>query len=172
MNKHVFIINGSGGSGKDTFVKLVRAELNDIYKRFDTVDNYSSIDKIKEVARGFGYSDGKTEKDRKFLSDLKHLVGDYSDMPFICMKERVRQFNKNDKNIILFLHIREPKEIERAVKEFSAKTILIRNDTVNHIMSNISDKNVYNCNYDYIIYNNGTIENLNDKAKEFIKNLS
>lgn len=171
MNKHIFIINGSGGSGKDTFVKLVRAELNDIYKRFDTVDNYSSIDKIKEVAHGFGYSNGKTEKDRKFLSDLKHLVGDYSDTPFICMKERVSEFYSNNKNFILFLHIREPEEIKRASKEFSAKTILIKNNKIKHITSNDSDKNIFNYKYDYIIKNNGTIEDLDEKAKIFIGEL-
>lgn len=171
MNKHVFIINGSGGSGKDTFVKLVRAELNDIFKRFGTVDNYSSIDRIKEVAHAFGYNDEKNEKDRKFLSDLKQLVTNYSDMPFTCVKERVEQFNQNDMNIILFLHIREPEEIQRAVKEFSAKTILIKNNKINHITSNDSDKNVFNYKYDYIIKNNGSIEDLDEKAKIFIGEL-
>lgn len=171
MKKHIFIINGSGGSGKDTFVKLVKAELNDIFKRFDTVNNYSSIDKIKEVAHGFGYGDSKTEKDRKFLSDLKQLVGNYSDLPFKCMKERVEQFYENDTNIILFLHIREPEEIKRAVKEFSAKTILIKNNSVKHIVSNISDKNVFNYKYDYIINNNGTVDDLDEKAKKFIGEL-
>lgn len=171
MNKHIFIINGSGGVGKDTFVKLVKAELNDKYKRFNTVDSYSSIDRIKEIARELGYEGGKTEKDRKFLSDLKELAGNYSDMPFKCVKEKVENFLKNDSNIILFLHIREPKEIARAVKEFNAKTILITSKFVNNIISNISDKNVFEYQYDYVIRNNGTIDNLDEKAKNFIGRL-
>ena len=43
MNKQVFIINGSGGCGKDTFVSLV----SDIVY----TTNFSSVDKVKEIAR-------------------------------------------------------------------------------------------------------------------------
>lgn len=172
MDKHIFIINGSGGAGKDTFVKLVKAELNDIFKRLNTVDNYSSVDKLKEIAHEFGYNYGKTEKDRKFISDLKQLVGSYSDMPFKCMEEKVNQFLKNDSEIILFLHIREPNEIKRAAFKFQAKTILIKNNTIKHIVSNISDRNVFKYNYDFIIKNSGTIDDLYEKAVEFINNLN
>ena len=65
MDKQVFVINGSGGVGKDTFVRLVSVELNNILKRFHTVDNFSSVDKIKEIAREIGWDGQKTEKDRK-----------------------------------------------------------------------------------------------------------
>ena len=67
MNKQVFIINGSGGVGKDTFVELVSKVFN------LSVMNFSSVDKVKEIARIIGWTGGKTEKDRKFLSDLKLL---------------------------------------------------------------------------------------------------
>lgn len=74
MNKQIFVINGSGGVGKDTFVELVSVELNDKLKRFHTVVNFSSVDKVKEIAREIGWDGRKTEKDRKFLSDLKSLT--------------------------------------------------------------------------------------------------
>ena len=107
MNKQVFIINGSGGVGKDTFVELVSKVFN------LSVMNFSSVDKVKEIARIIGWTGGKTEKDRKFLSDLKLLCTDYNNMPFNSMSEKVKEFTESDA-AMLFLHIREPEEIEKA----------------------------------------------------------
>lgn len=169
MDKHIFIINGSGGVGKDTFVELVSTELNDRLKKFHTVDNFSSVDKVKEIAKEIGWDGKKTEKDRRFLSDLKILTSNYCDMPFESMKSKVSEFLKDEITKILFLHIREPEEIERAVKEFGAKTILIIRDSENHIVSNTADKNVFDYDYDFTIENNGTIEDLKDKVNDFLQ---
>lgn len=155
MNKHVFIINGSGGTGKDTFVSFVA----DSYSTM----NVSSVDKVKEIARIIGWSGAKTEKDRKFLSDLKLLCTGYNDMPLNSMKEKYEEFVNNDSNF-LFLHIREPEEIEKARMVFDAKTILIKKDSVKHITSNMADANVFNYNYDVVINNNGSISELREKA--------
>lgn len=168
MNKQIFIINGSGGVGKDTFVELVSIELNDILKKFHTVINFSSVDRVKDIAREIGWSGKKTEKDRKFLSDLKILTSEYCDMPFKSMEKRVNEFLKDEESKLLFLHIREPEEITRAVKEFGAKTILVTRNTVKHIISNMADENVFNYNYDFVIENNGTIDELNEKVKAFV----
>ena len=86
MKKQVFIINGSGGVGKDTFVELVSENF------LLPVMNFSSVDKVKEVARIIGWAGGKSEKDRKFLSDLKLLCTDYNNMPFNSMQEKVEEF--------------------------------------------------------------------------------
>lgn len=169
MDKNIFIINGSGGVGKDTFVELVSVELNNKLKRFHTVINFSSVDKVKQIAKEIGWNGKKSEKDRKFLSDLKILTSEYCDMPFESMKSKVTEFMKDEESKFLFLHIREPEEIDRVVKEFGAKTILIIRDTVKHIVSNMADENVFNYHYDFVIDNNGTKEELNSKAKDFIQ---
>lgn len=169
MDKQIFIINGSGGVGKDTFVELVSTELNDIFKKFHTVVNFSSVDKVKEIAREIGWDGKKSEKDRKFLSDLKILTSEYCDMPFKSMKNKVAEFMNDEESIFLFLHIREPEEIARAVKEFGAKTILVVRDAVKHIVSNMADENVFNYNYDFVVNNIGTKEELNIKAKDFVQ---
>ena len=169
MDKHIFIINGSGGVGKDTFVELVSTELNNKLKKFHTVVNFSSVDKVKEIAKEIGWNGKKTERDRKFLSDLKLLTSEYCDMPFKSIKNKVNEFFEDKESRFLFLHIREPKEIQRAAKEFNAKTILIVRDTIKHITSNMADENVFNYEYDYIIENNGTKEELNNKVKDFVK---
>lgn len=159
--KQVFIINGSGGVGKDTFVSCVRHFCNAI--------NYSSVDLIKRAARILGWNGGKTEEDRKFLSDLKSLCAKYNDAPFRDICDIVNNF-KECEHKYLFLHIREPEEIERAKKEFNAKTILITRESVSEITTNDSDKNVNNYQYDYIVENNGTLDDLMQKAKDFIEN--
>ncbi len=169
MDKQIFIINGSGGVGKDTFVELVSTELNDIFKKFHTVINFSSVDKVKEIAKQIGWTGKKSEKDRKFLSDLKILTSEYCDMPFESMKNKVTEFIKDEESKFLFLHIREPEEITRAVKEFGAKTVLVIRNSVKHIVSNMADENVFNYNYDFIIDNSGTKEELNNKAKDFVQ---
>lgn len=160
MNKQVFIINGSGGCGKDTFISFVA----DIYPTM----NFSSVNKVKEIARIIGWSGAKTEKDRKFLSDLKLLCTNYNDMPLNSMKEKYQEFCDSSSNF-LFLHIREPEEIERAKKVFDAKTILVKRDAVKHITSNIADANVFNYDYDIIINNHNGIEELRDKAFHLAK---
>lgn len=168
MTKQVFIINGSGGVGKDTFVNLIQINFESKYMYL--VMNFSSVDKVKKVAKLIGW-DGKskTEKDRKFLSDLKLLCTEYNDMPFNSMCEIVEEFDKSKFRQMLFLHIREPEEVERAKKTFNAKTILIKRDSVEHITSNMSDKYIYNYTYDIVINNNGTKEELEKKAIEFIE---
>lgn len=169
MDKQIFVINGSGGVGKDTFVELVSTELNDMLKRFHTVINFSSVDKVKEIAKEIGWDGKKSEKDRKFLSDLKILTSEYCDMPFESMKSKVAEFMKDEESRFLFLHIREPEEITRAVKEFGAKTVLVIRNSVEHIVSNMADENVFNYNYDFIIDNSGIKEELNNKAKDFVQ---
>lgn len=171
MNKQIFVINGFGGVGKDTFVELVSLELNDRLKRFHTVVNFSSVDKVKEIAREIGWDGRKTEKDRKFLSDLKSLTKNYCDMPFKSIKNKIEDFTKSDKGNVLFLHIREPEEIKRVVDEFGAKSILIVRNSITHIVSNTSDKNVFDYNYDFVIENNGTIEELEKKVRQFINDV-
>lgn len=161
-NKKIIIINGTGGSGKDTFVKYV--------SKYIKTKNYSSIDKVKEIATLIGWNGGKTEKDRKFLSDLKKLTTDYNDMAFNDVKKEVEKFyTSNDE--LMFIHIREPEEIKRASNAFCAKTLLVKREGLNNISTNYSDREVDNYNYDYII-NNTTLEELDKDAKAFVKKLT
>ena len=157
--KRIFILNGSGGVGKDTFVDLVSHYIPTIH--------FSSVTKVKEIAKAIGWDGGKTEKDRKFLSDLKLLCTEYNNMPFNSMKEKVSEFINGDANA-LFIDIREPNEIEIAKQAFNAETVLVKRDSVMHITSNMADKNVYNYQYDYVIENNGDLADLNDAAKMFV----
>jgi hypothetical protein len=124
---------------------------------------------VKAIATQIGWNGDKTEKDRKFLSDLKVLTTEYNDMPFADLKRMVNIFKEQKDVVFLFLHIREPKEIERAKNEFNAHTILITRDSVPQITSNIADCGVFNYHYDTVIKNNDTKEMLQGMADLFVK---
>lgn len=162
MKKDIFILNGMGGCGKDTFVNF----LNEIVPAY----HYSSVSKVKKIASRCGWNGGKTEKDRKFLSDLKRITTEYSDMSFNDIKDVVNIFNDLDYwYTVIVIDIREPAEIERAKKEFNAKTILIKNDRVPFIKSNASDSSVYDYEYDIVIENNGTLNDFKEAIEKFAK---
>ena len=155
--KNIIVINGYATSGKDTFVELV--------SKYNKVYNFSSIDKVKEIARLIGWNGQKDERNRKFLSDLKKLTTNYNDMSFNSIKEAINDFNSSSKEI-MFIHIREPEEIKKVVEEFNAKTLFIKRDNIKKVTSNSSDASVEDYNYDYVI-NNTTLEELEKQASEF-----
>lgn len=160
MNKRVIIINGTGGSGKDTFVNFC--------SDFANVTNISSVDKVKEAAQILvGWNGEKDEKSRKLLVDLKQLSINYNDSPTKYIAEQYKIFKENSSEI-LFIHIREIEEIKKIKTLLNAKTLLVKNPRVPLITSNNSDGNVYKYTYDYILENDGTLEELKQKAKEFI----
>lgn len=161
--KEVVILNGSGGVGKDTFCKLVN--------KYALVTHCSSVDEVKYFARTMGWNGTKTEKDRKFLSDLKALLTRYNDRPFNYLSMIVKKFLSNKVEEILFIDIREPAEIDRAKRAFNAKTLLITNKNVPVITSNSSDACVLNYFYDFVIHNDGDISTFDLAAKNFVEEL-
>lgn len=159
--KKIYITNGSGTSGKDTFAKML--------SKYITVHKYSSINLVKAMLRFAGVDiDEKTEELRLLLSDIKDRLTRYSDVPFKDVEEVVDNFKNGiiDAEVLL-IDIREPEEIARAVEVFGAETILIKNPNVEKIKSNHADANVDNYNYDYIIENDGTLEQLDKMAYLF-----
>lgn len=160
MEKRVVIMNGMGGSGKDTFVEMCAKHTN--------IVNISSVDKVKEAAKALvGWNGDKDEKSRKLLVDLKRLSIDYNDYPTKYILDEYEKFKQSDNNI-LFVHIREISEIEKLKSLLSAETVLIVNPRVPDITSNESDANVAKYTYDYTIENAGTLDELEEKAIEFI----
>ena len=161
--KKVFILNGTGTSGKGAFV--------DYINRYIPAYKYSIVDLPKQAAKVLGWDGGKTEKDRKFLSDIMDLATEYNDAPFRDVFSLVTDF-KNNKEFadveVLIVDMRDPKDIDRAVETFGAETILIRNPNVKKIESNHADRDVENYTYDCIIENDGTIDQLDKVAKLFV----
>ena len=163
MKKRIYITNGMARCGKDTFA----AFLNE----FIPTLKYSSIDRVKEIAKMCGWDGGKTERDRKFLSDLKMLTSAYSDMPFNAIANKVVEFLEDDKHQVMLIDIREPEEIQKAKELLGANTILIANNRVEHISSNVADANVFNYTYDYVVENNGTLDEFRENVRKFYESI-
>lgn len=166
----VFCVNGQRESGKTTFEQFCFA-LNPIYVR-----SYSSIDFIKQIARGIGWDGTKGDKDRKFLGDLKQLLIEYNDLPFKDVNNYiVRQIqwaaNRDldfDK-LIFFIDVREPEEIEKLRRAHKAQTILLkRGNNKESLSKGDNTEDILNYQYDYIIENSGNLEDLKRAAYEFM----
>ena len=161
MNKKIILINGSGGVGKDTFVECC--------SEFVKLKNISSVDKVKEAAKTLvGWNGEKDDKSRKLLVDLKALSIEYNDYPMQYIKGQADEFIENDEEQLMFVHIREISEIEKVKNMLNAETLLITSNRVEKITTNNSDANVDQYNYDYYISNDGTIDELKEKAKKFV----
>lgn len=165
----VFIINGKMGAGKDTFVNYC---ISYLHHRGYAI---STVDFIKEIARSAGWNGEKTPEARNYLSDLKDLFTNWLDTPFKEVEKKIKeiefeayQYNLDASDFYLFVHCREPKEIDRMVKEFGAKTIFIQRPDAKIEAFNHADMEVENYKYDFIINNDGTIQDLMDKANIFI----
>lgn len=158
MAKRIFIINGTGGSGKDTFVEIVKRD-------YPRTLNLSSVGFVKRIAEQCGWDGSKDEKNRKFLSDLKDLLTQWNDVPNKKIDETIKYYCGDN----VFIHAREPDNIEYLKNKYDATTLLIINPRIDDIKSNHADADVYDYAYDYIIENSGNLATLADAAKTFME---
>ena len=163
--KKVYIINGKAGVGKDKFIKYV--------SKYAYVVNFSSVQALKDIAaKYFGYNDNiKSDKDRKFLADLKALTTEYCNFSFNSVIEAYKAFKDISYTEIMFIHCREPEEIKKLQDEIpEAETLLIVADrrVTKTVDNNHADKDINNFEYDIIINNDGSLEALDNIAKDFV----
>lgn len=169
----VYIINGVPVSGKNQFCDFCIEYLN---KRGAYGISISTVSLVKAIASTVGWDGIKSPEDRKFLSDLKKLLTDWNDIPYkstvdAIMQDytKLRSFGVSEDKILFFIHCREPEEIKKFVERLGAKTILVRREEVEELQqSNDSDEFVFNYEYDYTIENSGDLDDLYNKAMNFI----
>jgi hypothetical protein len=174
----VIVINGIKRSGKDTFISMFSSVID---SRFHVI-NKSSIQVFNDIIFQFinKYDSeknliNKTEKYRTFVSKLKELTIDYCDFPRLYIEDFILENDMDD--CVIFLHIREPDEIKKIEEFCLSKKIIF--ESVFMINPNTSDgeiqsdnyQNISNYNYDTMIHNDGTIENLREKVVEFINKI-
>lgn len=116
-----------------------------------------------------GWDGIKNEEVRKVLSSLKDSATELFDHSFNYISEKVKEFLADDKYELLFINSREPDEIKRFVKEFKCITVHVINPNIKVLTSNHADANTDLYNYDYMIYNNGTLTDYENQAKAFAK---
>ncbi len=165
----VVIINGVGRSGKDTFVNMC--------KMIDPkIQNYSTVDAVKDVARKMGWHDDKSDAGRKFLSDIKEVWDNYNYGATSVIIRRVSNYIDLMKEMSLessvFVHCREPHKIAEMKQKFeelgySTITLLVENPNVPDITTNPSDRDVREYDYDVVVDNDGTLDDLRSSARWF-----
>lgn len=159
----VFVVNGRGNVGKDS--------LESIIEEWGKINKYkckkiSMIDMVKDIATSIGWDGSKDLRDRLFLYNLKQLFAGYNDSPYQVVKTRIKNLEAEGVVDVLFVDAREPSDIDRLVKDFNAKTILVKDDVPAHY-GNPADDNVFNYTYDFTIDNSGTLPELVLKAIDF-----
>ncbi len=168
MKKFVFVINGSGGVGKDTLCNLAAKHYR--------VRNVSSITPIKNIATLCGWNGEKNDRARKFLADLKSLTVAYNDYPTKWILEEYRRFCESEDEI-LFVHIREGAEIRKFVDgtDKAAITLLIRGGKRFHRHSatygNTADDDVEKYRYDYVFYNDRPLDRTEEIFVSFLERI-
>lgn len=169
----ILIINGKPRTGKTTFCKAATQKCGLVYY-------YSTIDEVKRLAELIGWDRQKDAKGRKFLSNLKDILTEYTDLPHQHLIKQIQQHCEKYKNtpeiinnLIFLIESREPDDIDRWRKEHNAKAILIKNNSEldNQVWSNHADDEVFDCIYDYIIENDEPLEEWEETAAWFIREI-
>lgn len=165
----VVIVNGMPESGKTTAQNICKDTLK--LMNWECAIE-SSVDWVKEIAKCAGWDGTKTDKNRKFLSDLKAVLTSWDDAVLRHLIDAVDNYYYTGRDFVIFIDIREPYEIEKAKEAFNASTLIVRRPQVEcNTYSNSSDMEVFNYHYDYTIWNDGGIEGLTAECVSFLKKL-
>ena len=177
-NLKAFIINGSGGSGKDTFCKYIE-QLATEKGRLCHVESIYTSTPAKQWAKKMGWDGSKLPSDRRFLCNLKDMLDYWNTATYNHIKDcfssyYVTQFYHCYNKSIFFIHAREEKDIVWIKlycqnKGISCKSILIKRPNATKKGNHADDNVEQYINYDYIILNNGTLENFKKKAQDFFE---
>lgn len=149
----IYIINGHAGVGKDTFVSLITELVDDGV----TVSNIHSSDPAKAALESLGWNGEKSPEVRTILANLTDISHDNG-----LSEKMIREAASSD---IIFFHERDPKEIRILKRIFpEAKTILVERDGARIEPDKWQIKDY---RYDFTVYNNGSLKNLEDEAIAF-----
>lgn len=173
VSKIIFIINGTGGVGKDTFVKLYEKNIKSRFKNNVIVHNISTITPIRQMLEHcVDDINLRDEKTRQLLSSVKNALEEYNDYTTEYAAECIRGFIKSTEIGTLFIHLREPNLIDKLkdrCKETIINTILIDKSNVDGFDNESDDiDNIHNYRYDIDVINDTTIDDLEENAKYLI----
>ena len=163
--KRVVILNGSGGSGKGTFVGCLMNNSVSVMER-------SIIDEAKGILYSYGWDGKKDDKSRLCLCTMLDALK-MIDAPYRYLTDCYVDFMDDDDYDMLTIDIREPEDIKRMVEFFKSvncpvKTVLIERPAVEKITTNHADAGVSNYPYDLIIENSGDFVQLLKASRWFI----
>ena len=138
----------------------------------DSATKYSMVTYVKKIAEYMGWNGGKTDRDRKFLSDLKIAMAEWKDLPRTDVKQAIEKADKNN-YCYIFIDAREAEDIDWLKETYPGHvTTVLVNRGIDKKYGNIADDNVLNYNYDVCIENTGTLDDLRASAETFYEILN
>lgn len=166
--KQVIIINGTGRSGKDSFMDFAK----EIGKELGIeVNKFSGIDPVKKAAAILGYSeDKKTNESRTFLWEIKQAWIKFNDGPLHYLANEIEKIPDG----IIFIQIREADEIRKFLKHFpETKTLFMTRNDAEELNTPVDGKDKFGDfqDYDIRVENDGTLEELKEKVETIIRDL-
>lgn len=160
--RHLIVVNGFAGSGKDTFCGYCEDYL---YKKDKTTWIKHSSDFAKTILFSMNWDGEKTIETRKLLADIVA----FGENTGYNLKELFRFVDKKEKLDVIFYHERNPKEIQKIVDYYKcSQEITVFTLFVNRGVDE-SEKDrwgIQNFNYDIEVLNDGTLEDLEKAAKD------
>ena len=185
----IILINGCGGSGKDTFVQLVTESLLE-QKTDVAVYNVSTIDPIRKIEKTLATLNGEpyiSDKNchRKACAELKKIWDEQYDGSFKYLKPILERYDimcyNTEEAAVVFIHVREPHNLQRLYdahangslvphcSEWDITSVLLYGRTNPEDFDNSSDRDVENFEYEVYIDNDASkpIESLKDAAEQF-----
>lgn len=163
VNIQFVIINGFPTSGKDTFITMCG--------QYTPTNTLWTSTPAKRALKELGWNgNDKSPQVRKLLHEFKNISKDFGEVEEHIRSEikYMRSYFAPD-DYIVFIHSREPKEIEELKVKYNALTVLVQREVNKEELNNDSDKNVLNYNYDYTVDNFGGMLELKIKALDFVK---
>lgn len=162
------ILNGKGCAGKDTFKQCV-IDLLDA----EEISHYetSIINPVKNLYKDLILNPKKDCKYRSLLYNTKKALEAYN--KDLLLKQIINEIidfcDLYEEQQIIFIDMREKRDIQKFVKLFpNTLTVLIKNDKKDNIIyGNRADDEVFNYNYDVTINNDGTLFDLQLRARDF-----
>lgn len=161
----VIIVNGFSGCGKDTFINQVKEIVGS-----ENVYHISIIDSVRNWAEEhLGYNGERDTQSRQMLFHCKKMLEAWSDFPYQYILDKVHE----RKEKYIFITARAMDDIDRLVAHFAATTLLIHKHYINwRIPDNSDDRDVLNREYDYTVYNDGSLAELKEAAKNFVEEIA
>lgn len=172
---YMVIINGLGGTGKSTFIKMCK-DYAGINHPDMLVEELSLVDYVKRVASMCGWEGKKDQKDRIFLSDLKKAFEKWNNMPIKYVFYSVSRALSWDQysTYMVFINSREPNDIKKLLKNaqkmgYHSTVLLMTNKNVENNEVPELVEGINSIEYDVTINNDGNLEALKTKAGKFVE---
>lgn len=158
-------MSGKARSGKGTAAEVILEKYNGI--------PFAFADDIKKIAyKYFGWHGGKDELGRKLLQDIGTAGRNYNrDIWADKTVDRIQEYS-SDNQLAVVTDTRYPNEIQRVKHEFSdVVTIRITRDSVEKLKHPSETALDQWTDWDYIVENNGSLEEFQRKILKIIEGI-